>query len=160
MNAAIYARRSTDDLRDELSKSVDRQVQHARDYAARKGWIVLDEHVYVDDGVSGGEFANRPGLLRLLAALKPSPPFDVVIMAEASRLGRDRLRTELAAQEIAEAGVRIWYYLTDEEERLDTPELRFVHAARSFAAEVEREKARQRTRDAMLARAKRGLVTG
>ncbi len=33
-------------------------------------------------------------------------------------------------------------------------------AARGFAAEMEREKAKQRTRDALLARAKRGHVTG
>ncbi len=33
-------------------------------------------------------------------------------------------------------------------------------AARGFAAEMEREKAKQRTRDALLARAKQGRVTG
>jgi DNA invertase Pin-like site-specific DNA recombinase len=41
----------------------------ARQYATRKGWIVADEHVYVDDGISGAEFANRPGFLRLMNAL-------------------------------------------------------------------------------------------
>jgi hypothetical protein len=45
-------------------RSVARQVEHAQTYAARKGWRVLDEHVYVDDGISGAEFANRPGFLR------------------------------------------------------------------------------------------------
>ena len=160
MRAAIYARRSTDDLRDELARSVDRQVAHAREYATRRGWTVLDAHVYTDDGVSGGEFVNRRGLIRLLNALKPSPPFGILVMAEPSRLGRERLRTELMAREITDAGVRIFYYLTDEEQRLDTPELRFVMAARGFAAEVEREKARLRTRDALQARARRGHVTG
>ena len=81
-------------------------------------------------------------------------------MMEPSRLGRDRLSTELVARDLFEAGVRIFYYLTDDEERLDTPEQRFVMAARGFAAEMEREKAKQRTRDALLARAKRGQVTG
>ena len=28
-------------------------VEHVRAYAAGKGWHVLDEHVYVDDGMSG-----------------------------------------------------------------------------------------------------------
>ena len=62
MVAAIYARKSTDQsgVADE-QKSVARQVEHARAYAARKGWTVDDEHVYVDDGISGAEFANRPG---------------------------------------------------------------------------------------------------
>jgi DNA invertase Pin-like site-specific DNA recombinase len=36
-----------------------------------KGWAVATEHVYVDDGISGAEFAKRPGLLRLINALTP-----------------------------------------------------------------------------------------
>ena len=61
MKAAIYARKSTDDNgRDAENKSVTRQVEHAKAYAASKGWTVPDEHVYVDDGVSGAEFKNRP----------------------------------------------------------------------------------------------------
>ena len=32
-------------------------------YAERKGWTVADDHVYVDDGISGAEFENRPGLM-------------------------------------------------------------------------------------------------
>ncbi len=160
MRAAIYARKSTDDPRDQLAKSIVRQVEQAREYAARQGWTVSDDHVFTDDGISGGEFWNRPGLTRLLNSLKPSAPFGVLLMTELSRLGRDRLRTELAAREIADAGVRIVYHTTGEEERLDSPEGSFIMAARGFAAEVERAKARQRTRDAMQARAKRGHVTG
>jgi DNA invertase Pin-like site-specific DNA recombinase len=72
MIAAIYARKSTEqnNVADE-QKSVVRQVEHARQYAPSKGWIVDEAHVYVDDGISGGEFANRPGFLRLMNALKP-----------------------------------------------------------------------------------------
>lgn len=160
MRAAIYARKSTDDPRDQQAKSISRQVEQAREYASRQGWTVSDDHVFTDDGISGGEFWNRPGLTRLLNSLKPSAPFDVLLMTELSRLGRDRLRTEVAAREIADAGVRIIYHPTGEEERLDSPEGSFIMAARGFAAEVERAKARQRTRDAMHARAKRGHVTG
>jgi DNA invertase Pin-like site-specific DNA recombinase len=71
MSAGIYARKSTEQtgVADE-QKSVARQIDHARAYATHKGWIVADEHVYVDDGISGAEFANRPGFLRLMNALK------------------------------------------------------------------------------------------
>ena len=101
MIAAIYARKSTDQtgVADE-QKSVARQIDHARAYAARKGWTVLDEHVYVDDGISGAEFANRPGFLRLMNALKPRPPFQVLVMsrgvAARPRGDRDGLRAEAA----------------------------------------------------------------
>jgi hypothetical protein len=33
--------------------------------------MVADEHVYTDDGISGAKFANRPGCLRLMNALRP-----------------------------------------------------------------------------------------
>jgi DNA invertase Pin-like site-specific DNA recombinase len=61
MLAAIYARKSTEQtgVSDE-ARSVARQIDLAKAYAARKGWIVADDHVYVDDGISGAEFAARP----------------------------------------------------------------------------------------------------
>jgi hypothetical protein len=42
-----------------------------------------------DDGISGAEFQKRPGFLPLMNALKPRPPFQVLVMSEESRLGRD-----------------------------------------------------------------------
>jgi DNA invertase Pin-like site-specific DNA recombinase len=76
MIAAIYARKSTEQLgvADE-QRSVARQIEHARLDAVRKGWTVTDEYVFVDDGISGAEFATRPGFVRLMNALKPRPPF-------------------------------------------------------------------------------------
>jgi DNA invertase Pin-like site-specific DNA recombinase len=87
MVAAVYARKSNEQsgIADE-QKSVARQIDHARQYAARKGWSVSDEYVYVDDGISGAEFLARPGFVRLMTALKPRPPFQVLIMPEESRL--------------------------------------------------------------------------
>ena len=62
MIAAIYARKSTEQTGTaEEAKSVTRQIDHARAYAATKGWTVAEAHVYVDDGISGAEFAKRPG---------------------------------------------------------------------------------------------------
>ena len=62
MIAAICARKSTEQkgVADE-QRSVVRQVEHAQQYAERKGWIVADEHVYVDDGISGGRVRTRAG---------------------------------------------------------------------------------------------------
>lgn len=34
--------------------------------------------MFVDDGISGAEFANRPGFLRLMNALEPRPTFQVL----------------------------------------------------------------------------------
>ena len=82
MRAAIYARKSTEQSGvPEEQRSVARQIEHAREYAARKGWEVDETAIFVDDGISGAEFANRPGFLRLMNALKPRPSFDVLVMS-------------------------------------------------------------------------------
>jgi DNA invertase Pin-like site-specific DNA recombinase len=54
MTAAFYARKSTDQSGDQ--KSVTRQIEHARQFAATKGWTAPDHLVFVDDGISGAEF--------------------------------------------------------------------------------------------------------
>jgi len=77
MIAAIYARKSNEQFGVENEgKSVHRQIDHGRAYAQQKGWMVDDEQIYVDDGISGTEFIKRPGFLRLMNALKPRPPLD------------------------------------------------------------------------------------
>jgi DNA invertase Pin-like site-specific DNA recombinase len=62
MTAAVYARKSTDQtgVADE-QKSVARQVEHARQYAVQKGWTVDEAAIFIDDGISGAEFAAAPG---------------------------------------------------------------------------------------------------
>ena len=101
MIAAIYARKSNEQqgVADE-AKSVARQIAHARAYAEKKGWVVGEGQVYVDDGVSGAEFVKRPGFLRLMAALKPRAPFQVLIVSEASRVGREQIETSYAVKKL------------------------------------------------------------
>src|SRR5262249_38977752 len=159
--AAIYARKSTDQTGIAADqKSVARQVEHARAYAGRKGWTFADEHVYVDDGISGAEFANRPGFMRLMNALKPRAAFQVLVMSEDSRLGREAIETAYALKQIVTAGVRVFYYLEDRERRLDSPIEKAMLSLPAMSDEMEREKARQRAYDTALRKAKAGHVTG
>jgi site-specific DNA recombinase len=161
MIAAIYARKSTDQSTvAEEARSVARQVENARAYASKRGWTVDDSKIFVDDGISGAEFANRPGYMRLLNALKPRASFDILIVSELSRLGREQLETGYAVKQLSQAGVRIFSYLEDREILLDTPTDKFLMAAVSFAAEIERDKARQRVTDAMARKASQGHVCG
>jgi DNA invertase Pin-like site-specific DNA recombinase len=161
MTAAIYARKSTEQtgVSDE-EKSVTRQVEHAKAYAARKGWTIAEDHIYVDDGISGAKFVKRPGFLRLMNALKPRPLFDVLIMSEESRLGREQIETAYALKQITDAGVRVFFYLEDRERTLESALDKVMLSLTNFAAEMERERAKQRTYDAMLRKAKAGHVTG
>jgi site-specific DNA recombinase len=160
MIAAIYARKSTEQHVADEQKSVARQIAHARQYAARKGWIVDEAFVFVDDGISGAEFARRPGFVRLMNALKPRAPFGALIVSELSRLGREQLETGYAVKQLSQAGVRIFSYLDDREVVLDSPTDKFILAATNFAAEMERDKHQQRAVDAAQRKARAGHVTG
>src|SRR5688500_18106174 len=150
LTAAIYARKSTEQTVADEQKSVSRQVAHGRDYAARKGWTVDEALIFVDDGISGAEFANRPGFLRLMNTLRPRAPFQVLVMSEESRLGREAIETAYALTQLITAGVRIFFYLEDRERTLESPTDKLLLSVTAFADELEREKARQRTYDAML----------
>src|SRR5215831_13436594 len=150
MRVAIYARKSTEQngVKEE-DKSVTRQIEHAKVYARKKGWTVAEDHIYSDDGISGAEFKKRPGFLRLMNALEPKPPFQVLIMSEESRLGREQIMTAYALQQITDAGVSVFFYLSDTERKLDTAMEKMMAQLATFGAEVEREKASQRTYDAL-----------
>lgn len=161
MIAALYARKSTEQtgVSDE-EKSVARQIDHAKAYALKKGWTVPEEVIFVDDGISGAEFVKRPGFIRLMNALKPRPSFQVLIMSEESRLGRESIETSYALKQIMDAGVRVFFYLEDRERTLDNAMDKVMLSLANFASEMERERAKQRTADAMLRKAKAGHVTG
>jgi hypothetical protein len=78
MIAAVYARKSTEQTgADADAKSVARQIENARAFAAAKRWAVADAHVYADDAISGAEtkrLVNRQRLLDVLAGTG-TPPF-------------------------------------------------------------------------------------
>ena len=93
-------------------------------------------------------------------ALKPRPPFQVLVMSEESRLGREAIETAYALKQLVTAGVRVFFYLEDRERTLDSPTDKIMLSLTAFADELEREKARQRTYDAMLRKARAGHVTG
>lgn len=161
LKAAIYARKSTDQSNvSEEQRSVSRQVEHARAFASQHGWSVDNSHVFSDDGISGAEFATRPGFVRLLNSVRPRAPFQVLIVSELSRLGREQLETGYALKQLSQAGIRIFSYLEEREVALDSATSKFLLSAVNFAAEMERERSRQRVTDAMVRRARAGYVTG
>lgn len=157
MKLPIYARKSTGDDRSEENKSVTRQVDNAHAYAMRKGWTVDDEHIYSDGGVSDAEFKNRPALLRMLNALGE---FNVIVTPELSRLGREQSQTANVLANVYAKGRKIFFYLTNEEVKFESAADKFMVSAITFGAELEREKASQRSRDALARTAARGYNAG
>jgi site-specific DNA recombinase len=159
---ALYVRKSTaqDGVADEAT-SIARQVEHATAFALTQGWSVAPEHVFVDDGVSGALFGDqRPGLARLLNALRPRPPFQALVASEVARYGRESIETAWAMKQITDSGVRIFDYLDGKEWKLDNAMDKIQLSLANFASEVERERASVRTHDALLRKAKAGAVCG
>src|SRR5262249_39705194 len=99
-------------------------------------------------------------LARLFNALAPRPPFQVLVMSDGDRLGRESIETAATLKHVLDAGMRIYTYLDDRERTLDTAMDKVMLSLSTFAAEMEREKARQRTHDALVRRARAGYVAG
>jgi site-specific DNA recombinase len=157
---AVYARKSTRDERSaKEGKSVDRQVEQARAFCTAQGWAVTK--TITDDGVSGGEFVNRPGFREVMDLSRRKPrPFDVLLVWKLDRLGRDQERLALALKDLHDSDVEIWEYEYQERVKLDTPHDRLVASIKAFAAEAERHAGGERVRSAAKARALKGGRTG
>jgi site-specific DNA recombinase len=162
MIAAVYARKSHDQNVTDEQKSVARQIENGRAFAASKGWTVADVHVYADDAVSGAETLKLVNRQRLLGALSTGrAPFQVLVMRDASRFSRrdgDEAFGEL--KRIAQAGVAIWFYQ-------DGTRFEYGNFAANITgivrAEMNAEFRRQIgkwTREAMVRKAQAGHVTG
>ena len=83
MKAAIYARYSSEN---QSEKSIDDQIRVCRNYCKENGITVCDEHIYVDEAVSGS-LINRPGLQALEKAAE-NKEFEAVVVDDLSRLSR------------------------------------------------------------------------
>ena len=161
MTAAVYARKSTEQHGDGEDRSVARQVANARAFAAQRGLTVADEHVFVDDGVSGAAGLDKlRGKAQLLNLIEQVPP-GVLIMQSNDRLSRrdgDEAFGELKA--IARRGVEIWFYADRsrfEYGTFATNTLGFLRG--EFAAEYRRTIS-AKTHEALARKAQLGYVVG
>ena len=86
--AAAYIRVSTDD---QLEFSLDAQIKALKDYAKRNDMIILNEHIYADEGISGKRADKRPAFMKMIATSKKKPrPFDVILVHKFDRFARSR----------------------------------------------------------------------
>lgn len=85
---AAYIRVSSDD---QLEYSPDSQLKVIRDHAIRDGYIIPDEYVFQDDGISGKSASKRPAFRLMIATAKTdNPPFDAIFVWKYSRFARNQ----------------------------------------------------------------------
>lgn len=154
LRVAIYARVSVDDR----AVSLDAQEAGARQWAARHGHAVVAVHR--DDGVSGAEWDRRPGVQAVRAeALSRPRPWDVLVVRDLDRLGRDGVRLPLLLVDLRDAGASVVEWTTGQTVAVDGMALVLAQLRATMAAE-ERRAIASRTRVALEARARQGLVVG
>ena len=157
LRAAIYARKSTEQNVSDDAKSVTRQVELARAFAAEKGWQVLEE--FQDDGISGVESTKLVSRARMLAAAVDGK-FSVLIIRDLDRLSRNDEELPSLIYSLRDCGVEIWTYA--DRTRVDTRTAlnRGMLSMRATFAAAEREAAQTRTAEAMRRKVQRGEVGG
>lgn len=85
---AAYIRVSTDD---QTEYSPDSQLKLIRDYAKREGYLIPDEYVYQDEGISGKSASKRPAFRLMIATAKETPPpFTSIFVWKYSRFSRNQ----------------------------------------------------------------------
>lgn len=86
--AAAYIRVSTDD---QIEYSPESQIKAIREYAKRNGYILPDEYIFMDEGISGKTAGKRPEFLKMIGTAKLKPkPFDAILLWKFSRFARNR----------------------------------------------------------------------
>lgn len=98
MRIAAYARYSSDNQRE---ASLDDQLRNCRNYATRMGWPA--PAVYTDAEISGSR-TDRASYQRLLAALHH---FDVLLVDDLTRFGRDKDEIGKIVKRMVFAGIRL-----------------------------------------------------
>ena len=86
--AAAYIRVSTDD---QIEYSPASQLEKIREYAKRNGYILPEEYIFMDEGISGRHTAKRTAFNRMIGTAKQKPrPFDAILLWKFSRFARNR----------------------------------------------------------------------
>lgn len=102
---AAYIRVSSDD---QLEYSPESQLKLIREHAKREGYIVPDEYVYQDDGISGKKAEKRPAFRMMIAMSKEADcPFSVIFVWKFSRFARNQEESIVYKNLLAKNGISV-----------------------------------------------------
>lgn len=103
--AAAYIRVSTDN---QTEISPDSQIKVVRQYAKQHGFIIPNEFVFRDDGISGRHADKRPEFNSMIAAAKQKPsPFSAVLLWKFSRFARNQEESIFYKSMLRKNGVEV-----------------------------------------------------
>ncbi|MDE6252606.1 MAG: recombinase family protein [Lachnospiraceae bacterium] len=86
--ACAYIRVSTD-KQEELSP--DAQKRLLLDYAKKNNISILNEHIFIENGISGKKAEKRPEFMKMISLAKSKEhPFDIILVWKYSRFARNQ----------------------------------------------------------------------
>ena len=98
--------RVSDERQDEYSP--DSQLKKIREYAAKEGYMIPDEYVFYDDGISGKSTKKRDDFNRMIAIAKEKThPFDVIYVWKFSRFARNQEESMVYKNLLRKKGVTV-----------------------------------------------------
>ena len=98
--------RVSDERQDEYSP--DSQLKKIREYAEKDGYIIPDEYVFYDDGISGKSTKKRGDFNRMIAIAKEKEhPFDRIYVWKFSRFARNQEESMVYKNLLRKIGVSV-----------------------------------------------------
>ena len=102
---AAYVRVS-DERQDEYSP--DSQLKKIREYASKEGYLIPDEYVFYDDGISGKSVRKRDDFNRMIAIAKEKThPFDKIYVWKFSRFARNQEEAIVYKNLLRKSGISV-----------------------------------------------------
>lgn len=151
LNAGIYPRVSTIKQVNE-GFSLEAQRENLTYFANQQGWNIVGD--YGDEGISGKNIEDRPGVKKLIRDIKQGK-IDVVVLYKFDRLTRDSRDTEDFIELIQNYNI-IVYTLSGGFVDVSTPSGRFNTRILGAAAQFEREMTIDRVVDGFIKKVKKG----
>lgn len=152
---AAYVRVSTD-LQEEYSP--DSQLKLIREYAKRSHYIIPDEYVFQDDGISGKRADKRPAFLLMIAQAKQSPPpFDSIFVWKYSRFARNQEESLVYKNMLKKNGVAV---VSISEPSSDSPYSSLIESIIAWMDEFYLINLAEEVRRGMKEKASRGEAMG
>jgi len=150
---AIYARTST-----KQHQSTEYQINYLSKIAERNGWVIVEDGLYVDEGISGKYGSEkRPELNRLLKD-NMRGKFEIVLTTELSRIARSTINLLKIAEELKQKNTDL--FIDNLSIDTSTPSGACVFTILGAVAEMERELIRERVIKGLQNRKDKGLPLG
>ncbi|MGE3913803.1 MAG: recombinase family protein [Chloroflexota bacterium] len=150
MKAAVYIRVSTGGQEENYSPKT--QEDACRAYCAEQGYELSEGQIYRET-FTGAALHERPKLADLRSAVRQKA-VGVVVSYSLDRLSRKQTHVAILADEFEAVGCHLKFVTEDFEEG---PVGTFIRGAKAFAAELEREKIKERTGRGRRERVESGL---